>query len=189
MRILCFGDSNTYGYDPSMYSSMRYSAAERWVDILAEQTGWEVINAGQNGRSIPHQAYETEQAEELIKNNEPLDLLIVMLGGNDMRCGASPEESRERMRAFLMLMMPMCAEIMLIAPPIVKRGTWVTDDAAIERSRCLIEEYRQLAEDIGVLFADSSQWGIELTFDGVHFTAIGHKIFAKALLEEIKKST
>ena len=53
MRLLCFGDSNTYGYDPRSYGGDRYPPESRWTDLLAESTGWEVVNLGQNGREIP----------------------------------------------------------------------------------------------------------------------------------------
>ncbi len=52
MQILCFGDSNTYGYDPRGFFGDRYGAEDRWVDLLAKQTGHEIINAGANGRSL-----------------------------------------------------------------------------------------------------------------------------------------
>ena len=57
MRILCFGDSNTYGYDPRGFFGDRYDDKDRWVDLLAKQTGHEVINAGANGREIPRNPY------------------------------------------------------------------------------------------------------------------------------------
>ena len=56
VTVLCFGDSNTYGYDPRGYFGGRYEADSRWVDILAEKTGWTVCNMGQNGREIPTSA-------------------------------------------------------------------------------------------------------------------------------------
>lgn len=37
---MCFGDSNTYGYDPRGYFGDRYGAEDRWPDLLAKQTGW-----------------------------------------------------------------------------------------------------------------------------------------------------
>ena len=37
MTILCFGDSNIYGYDPRGYFGGRYDADSRWVDILVEK--------------------------------------------------------------------------------------------------------------------------------------------------------
>lgn len=53
MNVICFGDSNTYGYDPRGYFGGRYGADCRWVDILAAETGWTISNMGQNGREIP----------------------------------------------------------------------------------------------------------------------------------------
>ena len=50
MKVICFGDSNTYGYDPRGYFGGRYDADSRWVDILATETGWTISNMGQNGR-------------------------------------------------------------------------------------------------------------------------------------------
>ena len=54
MRILCLGDSNTYGYDPRGYFGGRYGADDRWVDIIAKGTGFDMVNLGSNGRMIPH---------------------------------------------------------------------------------------------------------------------------------------
>ncbi len=39
MRMLCYGDSNTYGYDPRGFFGGSYPAESRWVGILAEKTG------------------------------------------------------------------------------------------------------------------------------------------------------
>ena len=50
-RILCFGDSNTWGYDPATQD--RFDRATRWPGVLREQlgTGYEVIEEGLNGRT------------------------------------------------------------------------------------------------------------------------------------------
>ena len=39
MKVICFGDSNTYGYDPRSWIGGRYEPDSRWVDILAAETG------------------------------------------------------------------------------------------------------------------------------------------------------
>ncbi|MBQ5443032.1 MAG: arylesterase, partial [Oscillospiraceae bacterium] len=54
-RILCFGDSNTYGYDPRSYFGSQYPADVRWTGLL-QTMGWEVANCGQNGLCIPREA-------------------------------------------------------------------------------------------------------------------------------------
>ena len=53
MKMLCYGDSNTYGYDPRGFFGDRYPKERRWADILAEKLGWQIQNEGQNGREIP----------------------------------------------------------------------------------------------------------------------------------------
>ena len=84
MRLICFGDSNTYGYDPRSYFGGRYPAQHRWVDLLAQKLNCTVINAGENGREIPRREEELQRIALILSNQKPLDLLLVMLGGNDL---------------------------------------------------------------------------------------------------------
>ena len=63
--MLCFGDSNTYGYDPRSYLGSRYPTEERWTGILKGR-GWEILNCGENGREIPHRASELEALDRLL---------------------------------------------------------------------------------------------------------------------------
>ncbi len=64
-RIVCYGDSNTYGYDPRSYLGGRYPEAVRWTALLNTE-GREVINEGQNGRPIPRLEREIEAAKPII---------------------------------------------------------------------------------------------------------------------------
>ena len=182
MRILCFGDSNTYGYDPRGFFGDRYGAEDRWVDLLAKQTGWEVINAGANGREISRKPY----ALRLIDQHAPVDISLVMLGTNDLLQGASAKEAADRMEAFLNQLLPHCKQILLVAPPPMKCGAWVPTDALVAESILLAEEYQLLAERLNTPFVDTRHWNIELTFDGVHFTEEGHHTFAENLRKELR---
>ena len=181
MRILCFGDSNTYGYDLRGFLGDRYGAEDRWVDLLAKQTGHEIINAGANGREIPRGPY----ALRLLTEHAPVDLFLVMLGTNDLLLGATAKEGATRMEAFLKYLLPHCKEILLICPPPMKRGAWVPTDALVSESICLAKEYKLLAEKLNIPFVDTRYWNIDLTFDGVHFTEEGHHSFATHLMEVI----
>ena len=82
MKGICFGDSNTYGYDPRSYFGGHYPKESRWVDLLATRTGWDLCNQGQNGRTIP---------QTKVFFPADIDLLIVMLGTNDLLQGHTPE--------------------------------------------------------------------------------------------------
>lgn len=182
MRILCFGDSNTYGYDPRGYFGDRYPSEDRWVDILTKQTGWEIINAGANGREIPRNPYTLR----LLSAHAPVDIVLVMLGTNDLLQGASASEAAARMETFLYQLLPYCKRILLAAPPPMKRGAWVPTDELAAESILLAEEYQALAQNLPIPFADTCGWNIELAFDGVHFTESGHHAFAAQIKNLLK---
>ena len=182
MRILCFGDSNTYGYDPRSFFGDRYAAGDRWVDLLATQTGLECINAGANGREFPRNPYTLR----LLSEHAPVDIFLVMLGTNDLLQGASAKETADRMEAFLNQLLPHCKQILLVAPPPMKRGAWVPTDELVAESIHLAKEYKLLAEKLNIPFVDTRHWNIELAFDGVHFIEAGHHAFAEKLRKELR---
>ena len=177
MNVICFGDSNTYGYDPQGYFGGRYDADSRWVDILAAEPGRNVCNMGQNGREIPSAAPAFPA---------DTDLLIVMIGANDLLQGRSPEQAAERLERFLSGISLDRSKLLLIAPPPVQRGAWVPDQQLIDDSRTFAQLCQTLVEQLGIRFADAGKWDIPLAYDGVHFTEQGHRAFAAGLLEELK---
>ena len=77
MRLFCFGDSNTYGYDPRGFWGGRYACEDRWPDLLAQQTGIHVENLGSNGAEIP------SCADAISPQLRESDYLLVMLGTNN----------------------------------------------------------------------------------------------------------
>ena len=165
----------------------RYPAENRWVDLVAEKLGCQVVNAGENGRRIPGRAGEKMAFDRLLSGQKPIDLLIVMLGTNDLLQGNSPEAVTARMEAFLEGMDLDRSRILLIAPPPMKRGEWVTSQTLVDASCALGREYEALSRRMGVGFADAGEWRIPLTFDGVHFTEEGHRAFAEGLALRIKQ--
>ena len=178
--MLCFGDSNTYGYDPRGFSGDRYPEESRWVNILSGKTGWMIKNAGQNGREIPRNSLQYQQAELLIAQTLP-NFFAVMLGTNDLLQGATAQEAASRMDEFLRHIRPGVAIILLIAPPPMHPGTWVTNQTLLKESRKLAQMYQSLARKLHIFFVDAGQWNISLAFDGVHFTEAGHCAFAEGL--------
>ena len=180
MRMLCYGDSNTYGYDPRGFVGDRYQKESRWVDILAQKLKWEIQNEGQNGREIPIRPFQYQRAGELLTSNPP-NIFAIMLGTNDLLRGDSAEVNCSRMEAFLRYLQPKCGQLLLIAPPPMKRGAWVTEENLITESVKLAEAYQVLSQKLGIAFANAGQWNVPLAFDGVHFTEAGHRAFAEGL--------
>lgn len=176
MKIICFGDSNTYGYDPRGYLGGQYDAP--WPKILSEKTGWNVINDGMNGREIPKTA---------VSFPTDTDILIIMLGTNDLLQFWTPESACEKMERFLESLALNRDKILLIAPPPMRFGEWVLDQELIDDSVTLTKYYKALAERLGIRFVDAGEWNIPLAHDGVHLTEEGHSTFAMGLIEYLHK--
>ena len=181
MKLLCLGDSNTYGYDPRSYFGSRYPEKSCWTGLL---DGWEVINCGMNGLAGPT---DSKVWKNLIESRKP-DLVTVMLGSNDLLEGRSAEETAGRMVKFLRAILESGIPILLIAPPIMKPGAWVQGEAQIQESIKLGRLYRDVANELGTDFVDAVEWDVEVTFDGVHFTEKGHKAFAQGLMKHLEEN-
>lgn len=177
MKVICFGDSNTYGYDPCSWLGGRYDVDSRWVSILAAETGWEVCNMGLNGREIPSSVptFPTDT-----------DLLILMLGTNDLLQGRSPEETAGKLKDFLSSLSLKPNQILLIAPPPMALGEWVASQQLIDDSHTFAGYCQSLAQRLAIHFVNAGDWGISLAYDGVHFTEQGHRAFAAKLLEALR---
>lgn len=186
-RIMCYGDSNTYGYDPRSYLGGRYAESVRWTALLKAE-GWEIINEGENGRSIPRLDGETKAVIQTIHQAVP-DALVVMLGTNDLlqRPGLAAEICAQRMERFLSALLAEGPfEVFLVAPPPMEPGTWVPNPTLVQESHRLAGCYETLANDLHIHFTDAGKWGVELAFDGVHFSEAGHRTFAEGMLEVLE---
>ena len=109
-----------------------------------------------------------------------------MLGTNDLLQGATAEIAATRMENFLTPLLPHCKNILLVSPPPMKRGAWVPTDGLVTESVRLTEEYRAVAGHLNIPFIDTTNWHIELAFDGVHFTEEGHHTFAENIRKELR---
>ena len=83
--ILCFGDSNTYGYHPE--TKKRYVETIRWTGRLQNQIrpyGWRVIEEGLCGRTTMLDGMHRENRNGaailpmLLETHAPLDAVILL---------------------------------------------------------------------------------------------------------------
>ncbi|MCX7028213.1 MAG: SGNH/GDSL hydrolase family protein [Spirochaetes bacterium] len=92
--IVCFGDSNTWGYNPATCG--RYPPTVRWPCILAATLeagfpgGFEIVAEGQNGRTSVWddplgQKNGSKYLLPCLESHMPVDLIIIMLGTNDLK--------------------------------------------------------------------------------------------------------
>ncbi len=187
--IICYGDSNTYGFDPRSYLGSRYPKEIRWTGILDSSPRWTVRNEGVNGRVIPFTEDALDDAADMVRWSAPPAAVVVMLGGNDLlqRPFFKAEDVTARMETLLRRLLDARTagkgnwRLLLIAPAAMVSGEWVTEDRLLTESARLAPCYRALAEKLGIDFADANEWGVEKLFDGVHFSEAGHRSFAEGI--------
>ena len=181
MHIYCFGDSNTYGYDPRGFFGGRYGPGDRWPELLRQRTGWQITADGLSGRSIPR---PTDLPPCL-----QADRVLIMLGTNDLLQGTAPEDAAAKMEIFLTALGNRGSRVLLVPPPAMKPGTWTAEPELIQHSHELIRRYEALAADLGIPCAPTGLWDIGLCYDGVHFTEEGHHTFAHHIREILIRLT
>lgn len=192
MRIFCFGDSNTYGYDARSALGERLPEQQRWPDILQKLSGWEIINRGMNGRTIPQQPWLLEDFDQQLADCSPADLVLIMLGTNDLLETFRPDAAKTgaRMERFVQHVLRHPAiggdgkKLLLVAPPRTRIGCFSQMDACYDREAETFGACcKEIAARHGLRFADASAWELPLAHDGVHIAPEGHQIFAEKLWE------
>ena len=187
MKILCYGDSNTYGYDGTDPFGGRLPETSRWPELLGKSTGMECLNCGLNGRKVPRFQRSVDADLRLLSRAKDGDFIIVMLGTNDLLAGVDPEDTAACMRCFLeklKSMRPECV-ILLAAPPSV----FVDGEDFSVLFSALAEQYNRTAQELGVHFVDTTSWKIPTVGDGVHFAERGHTLFAQKMHQSIRMLT
>lgn len=187
--ILCYGDSNTFGYDPRGRLGSRYPANHRWVDLLSEY-GYTGINEGQNGREFPTDRIGYGHLQKILERNLEADVLVIMLGANDVERVYPPSENAIAKRAEDMFAaVPLLSSfkesgkkiLMIASPPMTQMAVGREDLLGV--SKRLAKALEKVSEKEGIAFCDAGTWDVELAFDGDHFTEKGHATFAQKLAE------
>lgn len=187
MKILCFGDSNTYGWDPRSCLGGRYDEHTRWPGLLAAEAGLEVVECGENGRCIPHREYQLRNAARELTRHGKVDIIIIMLGGNDLLTEPDfcAEDVAERMEDFLLYLRTLPelvgTRLTLVAPPPMAPGEWTAEPRLLSESARLPGQYRELAGRVGADWLEAPEGPGVLDYDGVHLTARGHRELYEAV--------
>ena len=181
-RVLFYGDSNTYGYDPRGFLGGRYPSELIWVSRVREalKDSWTVMTDGMNGREIPSSPLTMQALDRTLKRCAPLDLFAVMLGSNDLLFSdPDPQKAADKMERMLEHVTVVLkrenqkvqAEILLIAPPLD-----YSDGERLKKASVRLGVlYRELAERKHYHFLDVGSQNFSLAFDGLHFSEEGHR--------------
>jgi lysophospholipase L1-like esterase len=197
-RILCFGDSNTWGYDP--VAKDRYEKDVRWTGVFGSAlgAGYEVIEEGLNGRTTvwedPIEGYKNGYSYLIpcLETHRPLDLVIIMLGTNDLKKRFNVSASDIAQSAGVLVSVVMNSQagwnaaaprVLLVAPPPVATLTGFAEmfEGAEPKSLKLGAYYREVAEELGCGFVYAGEVIRSSEVDGIHFDPEQHAKLGKAL--------
>jgi lysophospholipase L1-like esterase len=205
--ILAFGDSLTWGFVAGTWE--RHPFDVRWPNALAAGLGGKarVIEEGMNGRTTvfpdPTVGEERNGAVALpmlLTTHQPLDLVIIMLGTNDIkyanRCrafDASMGMARliEIVQRFSWIKTASPPQVLVMAPPALCKTSdeWFNDlwGHAVEESKLFARHYARVAKDMGVQFFDAGSVAVTDPTDGGHLDAANTRAIGAALVPVVNR--
>jgi lysophospholipase L1-like esterase len=202
--ILCYGDSNTWGYEPA--TKERYSRAERWTGILQSELGakYYVVEEGLNGRTTvwddPIEGYKNgkEQLIPCLTSHKPIDLITIMLGTNDLkrRFSLGAYDIAEGAGVLVNIVQRSdcgpqegAPKVLLMAPPPVAKLTEYAEmfESAEVKSRRFSEHYRRVAQEYGCEFLDTAQVIVSSDLDGIHFEVSDHQKLGQTVAVRVRE--
>ena len=216
-RILVYGDSNTWGWKPVLegFPGTRHADDVRWPGAMAAALGpaYAVVVDGLNGRSAEAPSSEGPLAVctlnaangdfvKALVRELPLDLVVVMLGTNDVRSDfdrkpAAIVEALLQMafavrRSAGMFATGYPAPRVLLVAPVALGDTSRTPmgavyrDGAPEKSRLVARALMQLAAQEGIDAFDANSAVAAPGIDGIHLTAEGHAALGAAMAAKVR---
>lgn len=204
--ILCYGDSNTYGYNP--VDGSRWDKSIRWTGRLQELLGDEytVIEEGCNGRTTvrddPFDLWKNGYTylKPCLNSHKPIDVVVMMLGTNDLKTyfGVGAKEIAEganqlvkEMKAFSNEKHIKEPQILLVSPPRIGKEICQSgfgadfDEAAILQSELFAVYYKEVAIENQCIFVNAADIVTPSKEDSLHLMPEEHEKLARAIYEVI----
>ncbi|TDU64249.1 lysophospholipase L1-like esterase [Prosthecobacter fusiformis] len=210
--ILCFGDSNTWGYDPEGMKApfpRRHPLEVRWTGVLARElgVGYRVIEEGQNGRTTVHEdplnicRKGKDYLPACLESHKPIDLVILMLGTNDLKTmfNMPPGEIAAGAGVLARMILGSNAgpadgppKLLLVCPPPVGDLSHLPDIAArmadgTARSAKFPHYYAALATALNCAYLNSQDIVKPSALDGLHLEAEEHLKLGRALADKVRE--
>ncbi len=201
--ILCYGDSNTWGYDPAQNKRLGYK--QRWPGVLQNELGKEylVIEEGLSGRTTvwddPIEGYKNGKKYLIpcLETHKPIDLVLIMLGTNDLKHRFSLTAFDIAQGAGVLVDIVQrsktgpeyqAPQVLLLAPPPLVKLTVLAEmfKDSEEKSKLLGKHYKKVAADLGCYFIDTAETITSSPIDGIHLEQSEHLKLGKKVADSIK---
>ena len=196
-KILCFGDSNTYGYIPG--SGERYDKDTRWSGILQTLLpDYEIIEGGCNNRNgfIDSDGGNNLTGYKVLPeylNSNP-DIVILSIGINDLQKFYNPdiELIKQGLLKMSKQIISTGAKLIIVSTPILRENilngffSFQFNEVSIKKSKLLPQIYKTISEETNSVYIDINKFVKVSEIDGLHFSEESHKIIANKIFEIIK---
>jgi lysophospholipase L1-like esterase len=208
--IVCYGDSNTWGCNPS--DGSRFAIDVRWPGVMRNALGkdyW-VIEEGLGGRTTVwddplegQNAYTKNGRKYLspcLASHQPFDLIAIMLGTNDLKKRFSLPPSDIAIGAGKLIEIVKTSgsglhgkspDILLICPPPVApidHPRFIEMfEGAEEKSKLLAQNYKAIAFQYGVHFLDAGQFVHSSPIDSIHLEPDAHHKLGLAMADKVRQ--
>lgn len=202
--ILCYGDSNTFGYNPK--TGNRFNPCERWPGVLKEHLGpgYQIIEEGLNHRTTiwddPALSHVNGRTYLLpcLNSHRPIDLVILMLGSNDMkhRMNLNASDIAEGIGILADMILKsgsgpkgISPEILILSPPRFGHLTRYAEmfESHEEKQEKLGSYYGHVASDYGCHYVDVSSRIQCPDTDGLHLEEEGHEALGTFLAPVVRE--
>ncbi len=203
-KVLCFGDSNTYGFVPEKRT--RYDKNTRWTGVLQALCGsdFSIIEGGCNNRTafVDNPAGAEQTGYKILPEyftKDYFDIVVLAIGINDLQLFFRPtlEEFEQGMEKLIKITKDLSpnAKIILVCPSKldlagIKSGvfSFQFDEISVEKSYHLPQIYKKLAEKHACKLVDLNEIVKVSPLDGLHFSAESHKKIAENLYKNLKQT-
>jgi lysophospholipase L1-like esterase len=193
--ILCYGDSNTWGYEPR--TGRRLDRGVRWPGRLQASLGeeWHVVEEGLNGRTTCLESVLAAGKNGLtylipcLESHAPLDAVVIFLGTNDLANQYGMEASDIARAAGRLATTVRDSAAgpdgghplpVLICPPPLGDMSWPDDwSRAPEKAELLPARFASVAEELGIELIQLGPGTRYSAIDGIHLDADGHAEIAR----------
>ncbi len=193
-RILCFGDSNTFGYNP--LTGSRYDKDSRWSGILSQllKDKYEVVEEGMNNRTgffKNPEGLKQSGADYLSvywQNHCDFDIVILALGTNDAQIFYAMDEIavEKGLKNLINIIQNANSkpEIILVPPVKITKDLFngwfaaIFDELSIQRIEKTFYVFEKTAKENGCHYFDFNNFVRPSEYDGIHYTKDSHQIIA-----------
>ena len=199
-NILCYGDSNTWGCIPGVLK--RYDAQKRWTGVAAKElgAGYNMMEDGINGRSTVWNDPANQCRNGLeglgyaLYRAKPLDLVVVMLGTNDLNY-TDAEGFYEGLRMLTKRILaanevfPGTSDVFATKPQLLLVSPIALHPTMKKYSESLKFAYftEKLAGELDVPWLDGAAFAEASELDGCHMDEENHARIGKAIARKIKQ--